>query len=86
MANPTIKTIKENEWRLMASNVTAGNLWLLDETQNCLFTYRMTGNAAPTTADEGVRFQGQGMLISNDEPIDVYIMALNDNGKVRVDV
>jgi hypothetical protein len=86
MANPVIKTIKENEWRLMATSVTAGNIWLLDESQNALFTYRMTGGIAPTTADEGVRFQGQGMIISNDAPIDVYIMALNDNGKVRVDV
>lgn len=71
MSNPVIKTIKENVWRLVASNVTSGVIWLIDENQNALFTYRMTGESAPTSTEEGVRFQGQGMKIENDSAIDI---------------
>lgn len=86
MANPVMMNIKENEWRIVATNVTSGNIWLLDENQNALFTYRDTGESAPTDENEGVRFQQPGMIIANDEPIDVYVMALNNNGKIRVDL
>ena len=32
--NPVVKSIKENEWRLVASNVTKCNILKLDENQN----------------------------------------------------
>jgi hypothetical protein len=85
MANPVIKTIKENEWRLMATAVTICTLSLLDESQNCLYTYRLTGGTIPDSVDEGIRILNQSITIRSDLQIDIYVMALNNNGKIRVD-
>lgn len=86
MSDPVIVNIKENAWRKVATAVTSGNIWMLQKEQKALFTYRMTGETAPTDSDEGMDFINPGMTISNDAAIDVYIMAIGDNGKVRVDV
>lgn len=84
IANPVIKSLKKDEWRLVASNVTKCDLWLIDEGQNALYTYRITGGTAPTDKNEGVRFIKPYMFIRFDYAIDIYVMALENNGHLSV--
>lgn len=89
MANPVIKNCNANEWTKVATNVTIGQINRLDKKPNLyLQTYRMAGADAPTEQTEGVPLfvQSDSEEISSSAGIDVYIMAVGDNGEVRVDV
>lgn len=89
MANPIIVTCDENVWTKVATNVTEGQVKKIDnKPHRYLETYRMTGNAAPTDREEGIPafMTAYSELISASAGIDVYIMAIGDNGKVRVDL
>jgi len=85
MANPVIEDCPEGEWTLVATNETAGVIHALKDEAKYLQTYRDTGEAAPTTIDEGARFEGQ-LNISASAGIDVYIWCQVTAGKVRVDL
>lgn len=89
MANPVIITLDADTWTKIASNVTAGQVKKLDTRPNMyLETYRTTGDPAPTDLSEGVPcFVGRyNEEISSAAGIDVYMMAVGHNGKVRVDI
>jgi hypothetical protein len=89
MANPTFVTCKKNVWKRVAQNVTAGQIWKADKEPNLyIHTYRTTGQPAPTDRLEGMPiFQGRiNEQISAAAGIDVYVMATESNGKVRVDI
>lgn len=85
MSNPVIKTIKKDEWRKIASNVVYCSIHLIDENQNAVFTYRTAGDLTAIDNDEGIRITNKSVKLKSDLNIDVYVMALNDNGKIRVD-
>jgi hypothetical protein len=89
MANPSTVNCPANEWTLVAQNVTTGQIHkTLTDPNKYLQTYRMTGGDAPTGIDEGVPvFVGcDSAIISAAAEIDVYIYAIGDAGKVRVDI
>ena len=89
MANPVIVDCPEGEWTSVATNVTTGQIKKIGKKPNLyLETYRMTGNAAPTSQTEGApAFQiSDSEQISATAGIDVYIMAVGADGRVRVDL
>ena len=87
MANPTLVSCPQNEWTLVATAVNIGSVYPKSSMPGLyLFTYRMTGDDAPTTDDEGVHFDDFCTPIESTQPIDVYVMALNHDGVVRVDL
>ncbi len=89
MANPTTIECPKDTWTLVASSVTRGVVRRKKLNPNkYLQTYRDTGDDAPTEVDEGqVTFQqGEMAVISSATAIDVYIMAVDAAGSVRVDL
>lgn len=86
MANPAIVECPAGEITLAAENVTTGRIKVIDN--NPAFyaeTYRMTGDAAPTSQSEFAPFRGS-LEIDTTDPIDVYIYAAGRDGAVRRDV
>lgn len=89
MSNPVFVTCKKNVWKLVASDVVSGQIWKADRKPNVyIHTYRTHGGTAPTLKDEGmpIFIDGISENISASSGIDVYIMSIEDNGKVRVDL
>lgn len=85
MAKPKIKSLTKNTWVKVATNVSSGMVWALTLGPVYLHTYRPTGQAAPTSRAEGVKLD-ESMQIYSLTGIDVYVMAAEYAGKVRVDV
>ena len=101
MANPLVVDIStEWVWQKVATSVKTGAIHRLTTDVEYYQTYRLTGEAAPTTPtlgtipEEAVKMfeLSSSEAISSAEDIDVYIMVKYDNtlalrdGKVRVDV
>lgn len=98
--DPVIFNIPEWTWQKIATGVTTGIIHRLTTVVYYYQTYRLTGEAAPTTPtidiipDEAARIFDQLNYepINSAEPIDIYIMCANqdddanDIGKIRVDV
>jgi hypothetical protein len=87
-SNPVQVNCPEGEWTKVATDVTTGNIKKLSVAPaKYLETYRLTGEAAPTSSFEGAEVftvQNPGD-ISADAGIDVYVMAVGSDGKVRAD-
>lgn len=89
MSNPVFVTCKKNTWKLVAQNVTAGFIHCDSvRPDSYLQTYRDTGDAAPTDQTEGtpIFLKSWSEEISASAGIDVYIMAVGQRGRVRVDL
>lgn len=87
MADPAIVACTKDTWVKVATNVTAGMVHLLSSAPNQYSqTYRMTGEAAPTTLPEAVVLEQVSTAISAPAAIDVYIYAHGAAGSVRVDL
>ncbi len=85
MTNPAIVEITAGKWTKVATNVKNGTINILDHSKEYLFTQRDTGEAEPTSTEEGAIFEGKSRSISNTIFIDVYIYSTL-GGKVRVDL
>lgn len=87
MANPVIVTCPKNRWKRVASDIYFGNIKKLTH-DNFIETYRMHGDPAPTTAEEGFRIflLKDSEFVFSWDAIDVYMMAVGAVGKVRVDL
>lgn len=100
MAIPTIVTLTENEWVIVATGVTTGVIDRKATGIKYYQTYRNTGDTAPTNPttnqipDEAIQLfkNGEQAIISSRTPIDVYILSKREDkeittqGKVRVNV
>jgi len=88
MADPVIIEITPADtWQLVATNVTQGFIHIIGGPARYVQTYRDTGEAAPTDAEEGVSFDISGSeAIAATLGIDVYVQARGIPGKVRVDL
>lgn len=90
MANPAIVSCTANTWVKVATNVTSGKIYRLKKkTATYLQTYRLTGQAAPTTIEEGVEMflpDNSPELISASAGIDVYVYCIGVIGSIRVDI
>ncbi len=89
-AAPEIKACAQDVWTKVATNVTAGMVYVMNTGPQYLQTWRTTGGAAPTDGnpDEGVGMNEdlEGNEISAPAAIDVYVYCVNAAGSVRVDV
>lgn len=87
MANPISIECALDTWTKVAENVSRGLVFIKEVGAVYYSTYRETGEAAPTSLDEGVRLrQPGGKIIAQTKPIDVYIWAQRLKGKVQVHV
>jgi hypothetical protein len=90
MSNPNFVNCPANTWTKVATNVITGQVWRDKTTVKYLHTYRETGDAAPTDRAEGmpifVQEESDHESISAVSGIDVYIYAIGEDGRVRVDV
>lgn len=86
MADPLVVAITPaNAWQKVATNVTTGQLWVLNNNVEYLHTHRLTGTGAPTAQSEGVDLEGNAW-ISSTVAIDVYVWAIKGVGEIRVDL
>lgn len=90
MANPSTVACPAGQWTKVATNVNSGVLWKKSSKPfGYWYTYRETGQAAPTLFSEGVpifRGPNKDSEIINASAIDIYIWAKALAGSVRVDV
>ena len=89
MANPKFISCPKNVWKKVADNQVSGQIWKTSSApRTYLQTYREHGNSAPVDSSEGVSVfvENNYAEIKSSSPVDVYIMALNKNGRVRVDI
>lgn len=88
MANPLPVICEADVWTIVAESVTAGQVKKLKNGPMYLETYRMAGEEPPTEREEGVPIfiNTYAETISAAAAIDVYIMAIASQGKVRVDL
>lgn len=93
--NPVFIECPEKEWTQVADAVTTGviekNKWLVTAEKKAASgirywaTYRVSDDPAPTGNENEGTFIGEvGALISNTEPIDVYVYCTGDTGSVKV--
>ena len=85
MANPVLVTCLKEVWTKVVTGQTAGVIHVLKDEAKYLQTYRDAGGIAPTTVEEGARFDTQ-LNISASAAIDVYVWCQVQDGKVRVDL
>ncbi len=88
MPNPATLATPEGQWTIVATGTTSGQLHKRTNGPVYLQTYRLTGQAAPSSKGEGVlAFETVDSLpISALAAIDVYIWADGKPGSVRVDL
>ena len=89
MADPILVDIPKNAWLKVATAVTSGMIHIKNSTPVYYQTYRDTGGAAPVGLTEIVRLaemSGGSAEIASTSPIDVYIYALDYDGKIRLDL
>jgi hypothetical protein len=94
MSDPVIINCPADVWTKIATNVTTGMIWVTNvKPRGYKFTYRDSGNPAPTDDTDAIIFPSTstdetnpGMRISASAGIDVYIKPANEAGQVRVDL
>lgn len=88
MVNPAHIACGANQWTIVATNTTEGQLHKQTNGPVYLQTYKETGEQAPSARSEGVLvFELEDSLpISAGAGIDVYIWASDKPGSVRVDL
>lgn len=90
MANPVVTAVTAGSWVKVATNVQDVSVHpLTTNGAQYRWTYRTTGAAAPTLANEQVAFGHDGVSITSSAGIDVYVWVFGDGittANVRVDV
>ncbi len=89
MANPTAIACPQDTWKKVATNITIGQIKKISsKPAKYLETYRQTGQNAPTSRLAGIPIflQNNYESVSSSSAIDVYVMAVGNNGKIRVDL
>lgn len=87
MANPAIVNCTVDTWVAVATNVTAGKIYVLKTDPHIyLITHRLTGNPAPTDNTDAIELRNLEHTISLPAASDVYVKAVGIVGQVRVDL
>lgn len=86
--NPEFIAIPADSWTKVATAVTTGQIWKAQSTAAYLQTYRLTGETAPTDRSEGMKLfsNSDSEIIDSSDPIDVYVFAIGEAGRIRADV
>jgi hypothetical protein len=88
MPNPVVVQCPRDTWTLIGTDQVFGYIYPADTKPiKYLYTYRLTGEAAPTTLYGAIPiFQTEEKkLIISGVGIDIYIMAIGNDGAVRYD-
>jgi len=88
MANPDVITITAGSWQKVATNITSVHVRPLSDTSTYTWTYRDTGDPAPTLATEQAtlpRDTGLSICTEAGSGIDIYVWCKSVDGVVRVD-
>lgn len=89
MATPVFVTCNKDAWTKVATNVETGFIHMVSLDPNIyLYTYRDTGDPAPTLRTDGVPLFDEDNVASilATAGIDVYVWVDKVDGKVRVDL
>lgn len=89
MANPAVIPCPKDVWTKITTNVTTGQVHkLLKDPGIYLYTYRDTGESAPSDLTDAVPLfdEGNQVQISNISGIDIYVYPKGSDGSVRVDL
>ena len=90
MADPVFIDLTKDIWTVVATNVTEGAIRKKSrKPQQYNHMYVDTGNPAPIDIEDGVQIFLDGSnteAIGAGAGIDVYIMPIGENGRVRVDL
>jgi len=93
MADPVFTNVPVDTWVKVATNVTTGQIHILEPTNDNWFqTVRDTGNAAPTIAPgpnqetPEVKLKFQSTKIDSSVAIDVYVSVKGSAGRIRADL
>ena len=82
----------KDEWTKVATGVVTGQIWEKSKKPKpklYFYTYRLTGEAEPTTIDEGVKLFINSVIseeISFLSPVDIYVWPVGNDGVVRADL
>jgi hypothetical protein len=84
MANPTLVTISpKNAWQKVATNIVTGRFIIKDSSPDqYLYTYKDTGDPAPTTTPIGNHIDRQ-LEFSSGVGSDIYIYAKGEIGIIE---
>lgn len=87
MADPVVTAVAAGAWVKVATNVTSVNVTpLISVPAAYSWTYRATGGAAPTLANEKLPLNFSGRNFSSPDAFDLYVWCDVAAGSVRVDV
>lgn len=91
MANPSVVTCVAESYTSLATNISNGTFKILEFKAGYHFTYRMTGDAAPSGDDwkniQRCDEKRAYVCTDPDAPIDVYVWVPSGvDGKVEVEV
>lgn len=91
LANPSLQSISDFTVTQIASNITAINIFIVDQSAKYYFTYRLTGQAAPSAPTSSAEVSGTEWIRFNNPlsltfgaAVDVYVIT-DGAGKIRVD-
>jgi len=87
MSNPLLVSLPANTWVAVALAVKVGVVWPENrENAPVWFTYRMAGDPPPALPFDGTEkpLTSDYAIISNDVPIDVYIIRQDSDGVCTV--
>jgi hypothetical protein len=85
MVNPNLVSVTKGSWVKVATNVTNLGVWVVNNGANYTWTYRNTGDAAPTLAEERVRMPYPGKHFAANAAFDLYIWCDLEDGRLRLD-
>jgi hypothetical protein len=89
LKKPSIKTLDAGEWVKIADNAKDVEVFKKDNSKDkpgYYWTYRPTGDPAPTSLSEGLAMTTPSMRHVYETAIDLYYWAENFDGRLRVDV
>lgn len=84
MASPVGFDLTKNTWTKVATNVTEGQIWIVEPRAVYSHYYVATGGAAPTDMTLASPLPEPGLPISVDVASDVYVYAGGVDGRVLV--
>lgn len=85
MANPIVISIPANQWTIVATGVTIGQIeYFSPESKNVLVTHRDTGDPEPTDLNDASLLPRGATPISDSMPIDVWVYCTNGTASLKV--
>lgn len=85
MANPTLTTVTKGSWVKVATGVTNISVRFMQQ-DIAAWTYRLTGDPAPTLKTEKAKLVYPGMNFCSSAAFDLYIWCESEDIPFRLDV